>query len=328
MIETSRIARPLTEEEVRTVSARHFPGQTIAGVHVLKGGMFNNTVRIEFTGHPSVVLRAGPVKRGLLLPFEHHLMEAEAEIDRLCAANGIPCSRILAVDTTKTLLDRDYMLVAFIPSVSLSDPSVPQSAKPELYHQTGRYTAMLHSISGPCFGRAAKVVAGEGFSSWSEALLDELSDICFMLRKEYLMEQTVLEKITTLFAGYAPLFDQVTKPMLVHTDLWEGNILVQKDQNYWKVAAIIDGDRAFFGDPDYDFATPWMMTGDFLAGYGKTIPDTPERHTKLLLYRMLCDLTDAYVWYAEYENPDNYLQKKAAVETALSELLCCGKDFK
>ncbi len=328
MIETSRIARPLTEEEVKSISAHHFPNQTIREITVLKGGLFNNTVRIDYAGYPSVVLRAGPVRRDLLLPFEYNLMEAEAEVDRLCSQHNIPCSRLLAVDTSKKLVNRDYMLVEYIPSVSLSDSSVPQSAKSELYRQTGRYMAMLHSIGGPCFGRVAKVVSGKGFSRWSEAILDELSDIARMLRKENLMEDSLLDDISCLFAGYSPLFDQVQKPRLVHTDLWEGNVLVQEDHGQWNVAAIIDGDRAFFGDPDYDFATPWMMTEDFIAGYGNIPIDTPERSIKRKLYRMLCDLTDAYVWYAEYENRENYLEKKAAVETALAELSRCGKDLK
>ena len=62
MIETSRIARPLTGEEVRLVAERHFPGQKIARFTALKGVLFNNTVRIDFENAGSVVLRAGPVR--------------------------------------------------------------------------------------------------------------------------------------------------------------------------------------------------------------------------------------------------------------------------
>ncbi len=319
MIETSRIARPLTGEEVRLVAERHFPGQKIARFTALKGGLFNNTVRIDFENAGSVVLRAGPIRPDLLLPFELHLMAAEAEVDRLCAAAGVPCSEVLALDTDKTLLGRDYMVVRCIDSLPLCDPAVPAEAKPALYRQTGQLTARFHRITGPAFGRVYDVTHGNGCAAWADALLREFGELRECLLSAHVMEAAALDEIGAAFAENRALF-AVEKPALIHTDLWEGNILVRQNAESWEVAAIIDGDRAYFGDPDYDFATPWMINPDFLAGYGETPADTPARRKKLLFYRLLCCLTEAYIWPVEYQNEQAGLEKQQEVASCLREI--------
>lgn len=319
MIEGSQIARPLTAEEVNKIWNRHFPNRKLTSFTALKGGLFNNTVRLDFSDAPSVILRAGPVRPELLLPYELHLMDAEAEVDRLCEDAGIPCSHVLALDTSKTMLDRDYMLVECIDSLPLCDPSIPPEAKPLLYRQTGHFLSQFHQIQGQSFGRVYDVIHGNGYKSWGEALLRELEDISRMLLEADLMEGSVLSDIHALLEENLPLLE-LQKPLLTHTDIWEGNILVRQSGNSWEVAAIIDGDRAYFGDPDFDMATPWMMTPDFLEGYGKIPPDSPARQKKLRIYRMFLNLAEAYIWEKEYQNHQAYLDKKTEVETALREI--------
>lgn len=319
MIETSRIARPLTGEEVRLVAERHFPGQKIARFTALKGGLFNNTVRIDFENAGSVVLRAGPVRPDLLLPFELHLMAAEAEVDRLCAAAGVPCSEVLALDTEKTLLGRDYMVVRCIDSLPLCDPAVPAEAKPALYREVGRLMARFHRITGPAFGRVYDVTHENGCAAWADALLRELGELRECLLSAHVMEAAALDEIGAAFAENRALF-AVEKPALIHTDLWEGNILVRQNADGWEVAAIIDGDRAYFGDPDYDFAILWISAADFYAGYGKTPSDSPVRQKKLRFYRVLHCLTDAYVWHEEYQNPQACREKLEEAASYLREI--------
>lgn len=319
MIETSRIARPLTGEEVRLVAERHFPGRKILRYVPLKGGLFNNTVRIDLEGADAVILRAGPVRPDLLIPFERHLMAAEAEVDRLCAEAGIPCSEVLALDTEKRLIGRDYMVVRCIDSLPLCDPAVPAGEKSALYRETGQLAARFHRITGPAFGRVYDVTQGNGCESWAGALMREIAGLRACLLSAKLMDSRVLDEIEAVFRENAALFALET-PRLVHTDFWEGNILVRQTADSWEVAALIDGDRAFFGDPDYDFATPWMITPDFLAGYGPVPADTPARRKKLALYRLHCCLAEAYIWPVEYQNEQAGQEKAAEVADLLREI--------
>lgn len=74
------------------------------------------------------------------------------------------------------------------------------------------------------------------------------------------------EEILSRLAQDKKLFDQVTQPVLVHWDMWEGNVFV-KDGH---VTGIIDWERALWGEALMDdrFRThsrnPW-----FLKGFGK-----------------------------------------------------------
>ena len=43
--------------------------------------------------------------------------------------------------------------------------------------------------------------------------------------------------------------------MLVHFDLWDGNILVESDPAGHRIGALIDAERAFWGDPLAEFVS-------------------------------------------------------------------------
>ena len=112
---SSSVYRDLTAEELRAVVEGSLHTKIILAEH-LTGGLFNTTYRIETTDCGTVVLRAGPVNRHLLMPFEHDLMESETEVYRLCREKGIAVSEVLVCDTTKTVVERDFMIVRSIPS--------------------------------------------------------------------------------------------------------------------------------------------------------------------------------------------------------------------
>ena len=108
----SALYQPLTEAELVRVVA--------AGLHtrpvsqkLLTGGLFNTTYLVNTAHCGKVVLRMGPVNRHLLMPFEQHLMESEAQVYDLLAQRGVAASEILAVDLSKTVVDRDFMFVRY-----------------------------------------------------------------------------------------------------------------------------------------------------------------------------------------------------------------------
>ena len=72
--------------------------------------------------------------------------------------------------------------------------------------------------------------------------------------------------------------------------------------------AIIDGDRAVFGDVSFDLDSPWMINDAFLEGYGEiSSAFSPEEdRRKKQVYNLLFALTDAYVWRVEYCSENNY----------------------
>ncbi|HSX96021.1 MAG TPA: phosphotransferase, partial [Streptomyces sp.] len=99
------------------------------------------------------------------------------------------------------------------------------------------------------------------------------------------------EVARTARAAYDAL-DEVTVPRLVHFDLWQGNILVERGQSP-RVGGLIDGERMFWGDPVADFASLALLgdirqDADFLTGYreaGGEAGFTPSVRRRYALYR-------------------------------------------
>ncbi|MGC5409930.1 phosphotransferase family protein, partial [Streptomyces sp. DT225] len=87
------------------------------------------------------------------------------------------------------------------------------------------------------------------------------------------------------------VLDDVTRPALVHFDLWQGNILVSGEPGARRVGGVIDGERMFWGDPVADFVSLALLGDiaddkDFLAGYGEEAPGGPVEFTASLRLRL------------------------------------------
>lgn len=115
------------------------------------------------------------------------------------------------------------------------------------------------------------------------------------------------------------LLDEIRTPHLLHSDLWEGNVLLDKDT--LEITAIIDGDRAMFGDMDFEFSSPWMENPALREGHGSVIhtPSLPGHSKRRQLYQMFYCLWEAYVWYAEYNDSGLYESKKRQL---LQQITC------
>ena len=292
---------------------------------LLSGGLFNTTYRLE-TERGRFILRLGPVNRHLLLPYEQHLMAAEGEILKLLDVHGIPTSQIVALDLSRSLFDRDVMVVSCLDAKSMSVVELPREAEQRICREAGILTARIHAITASDlplrpekpFGRYANVLSGNGCETWKEAVFLELNQWKTMAQSSQLFAPDDIHRIETVFARHSGLLDAVTEPRLVHGDLWYGNILVDEAQN---LAAIIDADRAFFGDTDFELATGWMISDSFLEGYGRQPDCSYEAVLRRRLYKLLLNLEDCYILFHEYANPGegNRLRTRILEEISLLE---------
>ena len=306
--ESSFLFAELEENELRRI-VREKLGADTASYKLLDGGLFNTTYFVETADGAKYVLRVGPVNRHLLMPFEHRMMEDEVEVYRLLAENGVPCSTVVACDTTKTLIDRDFMLVEYIPSAAMSSFTLTPEDKTRVFRDTGYYTAKMHSISPESgrFGRIIDVKNGGGYSKNSEFMYAELLDWETVGIPKELFTKEEHEKIRSLFLKAAPYLDEVTLPRLVHTDLWSGNILVSEENGKKEFAAIIDADRSIWGDPLFEFSSirwTWKEPA-FWEGYGRGLPEGKSASVRCAVYTLLVTLFNAYVYLREYDDAES-----------------------
>lgn len=301
----SHLYQELTHNELLQIMASVFPEENVVNHYPLSGGLFNTTYRV-ITDRNDVILRMGPVHRELLLPYEHELMAAEVLTNKLCLENRIPAPVILHLDTSKTIVDRDFMVVERIDSIPLSDPSIPPEQSKSLLCECGKLARKIHAITGEKFGRLSHIVAGKGHNSWYAAIIGELNDLFTKADAYCIFEASLPAQALAFVASRKALLDTVTVPHLAHSDLWAGNILVREKNREYQVCAIIDGDRALFGDADFDLASPWMITPEFLSGYGQIelFLSPEDTAKKRQVYTLLLALQDAYVWKVEYNRDD------------------------
>jgi aminoglycoside phosphotransferase (APT) family kinase protein len=81
-------------------------------------------------------------------------------------------------------------------------------------------------------------------------------------------------EIEALVAARADALDAVAAPRLVHFDLWDGNVFVDGASGGARLSGLIDGERAFWGDPLFELAS-LALFGEieddeaFLLGYAE-----------------------------------------------------------
>ena len=319
----SLLFRTLSEEELRNV-ADHYLEQDLRGWELLRGGLFNTTYRLD-TKDKSVILRLGPVHREVLLPYEQYLMASEPVIQELMHSHGIPTSKTLLLDLDRKVLDRDIAIVEPIAGVSMTSMELDPAQERAVCRKAGALTRAIHAISAydlvaspeHPFGRTSLVLNGQGSTSWREAMLCEIRQWAKLAEAVTLFPDETIERCIRCFEALSDVFDDITEPRLVHGDLWYGNILVD-DRGVFK--AIIDNDRSFFGDPDFDLMLPWMPAEPFMEGYECALDMSDRAVLRRKLYRFLLLLEDTYILKVEYRDPEGYQRSKDEVYSCLEEL--------
>ncbi len=315
MNKDSFLFKEVAREDIRKImtSSLGYAGTFEYGL--LNGGLFNTTYLVECEDAAKYVLRLGPVNRHLILDFEHNLMNAECYVYNLCRENGIPCSEVVCCDTSKKVIDRDFMIVKYINSDSLCESKITEEEKREIYREVGRHTKTLHSIKYNCFGRVSEILQGVKFDSWTDYLLFEVRSILSKGIAVQLWDEAYQKRIEQIFTDNRVILNEVKCASLIHTDLWEGNVLVKSG----KCLAIIDPDRAIYGDIEMEFASPWMINDDFLLGYGE-INYSPEWSKKQKIYKIFFYLIDAYVWKLEYGQPRRTKELLDKIESIVKDV--------
>jgi Ser/Thr protein kinase RdoA (MazF antagonist) len=236
------------------------------------GGTYNTAIRLKLSDGRRLVLKIAPSAPGL--SYEHDLLDTEAEYYR--RASG-PLPSVVGAGP-------GFLLMTELPGVPWSQ--VADGPRP--HRELGGVVAGLHKTTGEGFGypqdplRPTWPVA---FAAMVDAILGDA------VTYEVRLPRPAAE-IAHLVRRHEPLLELVTTPVLVHFDLWDGNILLDDG----RLSGIIDAERAFWGDPVAEFVSlalfgdldPALVEGYRAAG-GPAEFDLPARR-RLALYHVYLDL--------------------------------------
>jgi Ser/Thr protein kinase RdoA (MazF antagonist) len=242
--------RHLTDGEIQAVLERAFgPGVALRTATEFTEGCFAAVYGVRLTDGRDLVLKVSPPQRLRLLRYEVDLAHTEIEFYRMATAAGIPVPAVHFSDP-----DGGYLLIDRLSGRSLHavNAGLPDglAAPPRerLRREIGAMCARINAVTGPAFGYPRR--DGHTRSDrWRTSFLAIVDDI-LADAVEYRRELPVpADRIATLIRGHADLLDEVQTPALVHFDLWDGNIFVREDGDGYAIEGIIDGERAFYGDP-------------------------------------------------------------------------------
>ncbi len=312
----------VTDEQIRSIIKKVLHTDVV-GYELLSGGLFNTTYFVKAADCGDVILRVGPINRHLLLHFEKDMMTAEAIVYRILSEHGVPCSELLAIDTSKTLIDRDFMVVRYQPSVTYKLNRADYSYEPTevacLYRELGENIAKMHTICGKAFGHVYDVAEGRGHTLWSAFLKAELDQILEYCEPYDIFNAQESGAMRDILERHTPILDAIKEPRLIHADLGPNNLLIHKDRPAF--AAFIDADRAMWGDSEFDFAyMEWMYCDELWRGYGRPLATDEASVCRRLIYRMIRFACNAYVWEVEYNHHDLMLATCAEIGRLIEKL--------
>ena len=145
----------------------------IESIEELGGGTFNTAYLIKFTGQHKVILRVAPPQTIDTAWEDAFLMRSEHAMQPYFAPIAALMPKVLLVDFTHQLIDRDYMFQSFIEGQRWDDAGDELSSEENniLWGQFGTIVKQIHEVRGERFGLPRP---GFQFERWSQAVIDRL----------------------------------------------------------------------------------------------------------------------------------------------------------
>ncbi|MEU6348532.1 aminoglycoside phosphotransferase family protein [Streptomyces sp. NPDC047072] len=261
----------------------------LAGVRPLTGGTYSTVEELLLDDGTRYVLKTAPAPTVPGMRYERRLLVSEVEFYRAAAEADVEAPHVLAVGEEAGV---PHLLLTACPGTPWDD-SVTEAEQAVLRRELGCQLARLHTVTGPGYGYPSGAL-GPLAPDWRTAVTGMVEAVLDDARYYTSRLPRSVDQITYMIEAAYPALDEVTVPALVHFDLWDGNILVDRPADGEpRIGGLIDGERMFWGDPLADFVSLALL-GDiqkdeaFLAGYreagGRAEFDTPAR-LRLALYR-------------------------------------------
>jgi aminoglycoside phosphotransferase (APT) family kinase protein len=253
-------------------------------------GWFNVAYRIRLRHGVEVVLKIAPPPHVEVMTYEHGAMGIELASLRLIAERtSVPVPRVDYADRTRELCDADYF---FMPYIDADNFGIVKdrltAAERDGYNEAlGAANRELNSIRGAAFGP----LGGPGDPTWRACFTRMIGDVLADGQRRSVDLGHHYDLVRKVIAENQDCLDEVTEPCFVEWDLWDSNVMIRDG----RIVAIIDHERAFYGDPLIEAGFTGLtlpIFGDptaFRRGYGHPEPTATERGRRKLytLYLIL-----------------------------------------
>jgi aminoglycoside phosphotransferase (APT) family kinase protein len=281
----------LSEAEIDALTRQAFDGRGTRAVRELTEGYFNIAYRVDLEDGEALVLKVAPPADVPVLTYEHDLMRGEVEAMRLAAADArVPAPAMRFADFTRSRLPVDYLFMDLVDGVSWSSVRVDLNdvQNAEIERQLSVISAAINSRRHPTFGYLA---TGPGFGSWLEAFGWMCASLYADAARFGISVSLPEVELQRLLERHGQAFDAVTRPCLVHWDLWAGNVLVRLGDDHPQITGVIDFERAMWADPLMEFIPGRLHDIEaYESGYGRPLLSTRAERIRRLFYNVYLGL--------------------------------------
>ncbi|BAJ28597.1 MULTISPECIES: phosphotransferase [Kitasatospora] len=279
-------------ERVRAV----LDGVEVVSATPLTGGLYNAARLLELADGRRLVLKCAPPPGTPGLAHERGLLGTERLFHALAADAGLAVPEVLHHDPDGDAGTREWLLLSYVEGATWDSlrERIPAAGRARLRRSLGAWAAGVARATGERYGYP-QPAAGLAADSWPAAFTAMLDALLADAERYGVAPPVPAERLRTLPRRFAAALAAVDRPALVHFDAWEGNLLLTPDPDGgWELTGVIDGERAFFGDPlaelvGLDPLGAAELDDDFPAGYRSVDPafalDDAGR-ARLALYRI------------------------------------------
>jgi hypothetical protein len=209
---------------------------------------------------------------------------------------------ILFYDNTKDICDTDYFFMenAEGENYLCVKAELTQEQRYNIEYQMGKFNREMNGITGDFYGYEGNPEL-RGVT-WGDAFMKILDSVFEDGKRKSIDTGYDYSDLRRLAEEKAPALAELTTPHFVHWDVWDANVFVKEG----KVSAIIDFERALWGDPLMEpMFRLYYMPSAALDGYGKTV-FTKSEEARMQLYSLhlyLIMLIESY--YRQYDTDEN-----------------------
>ncbi|BAL91825.1 putative phosphotransferase [Actinoplanes missouriensis 431] len=205
--------RSLTLDDIAALVRAGLDTTVIDGAE-LAGGSFATVWRVTLRDGRQAVVKVGPPPAARLLGYEQGLLPAEAEYFRLVRKHAptVPVPEVLA--TSPAGSEPQWVITTLLPGRPLTEGDSPEARR-----QLGAAVAKVHAITGTRFGYTGDRAAGTDWPTAFDAMVESL-------RADADLWNVPLPPLDGVVSRHHDVLSAVTRPALLHFDLWDGNVLV------------------------------------------------------------------------------------------------------
>lgn len=278
------------------------PRAAIAACAELNDGFFNAAYRIRLQDGRDVVLKISPDPAAALLGYERDIMRGEDVFFRAAAGSGVPLPAVLYSGFDRTAIDGDFLVLSALDGVSWDsvEATLGDDEKAALRTELGETIARLHTVTNPDGRFGYPAVRELSAQSWPEAYAAMINELLRDAERYNVALPLPADELRQLVADNATHLAEIIEPVLVHFDLWPGNIFVSTppEAAARHITGLIDGERMIWGDPLMEFVGMDVFgradqDPDIRAGYlraGGVIEAGEAAERRITLYHLYMQL--------------------------------------